>query len=138
MITVCDGIAPNSTPSLDEFDAKSGKNDSPAAFLELRQQRLGQFRGESVQLRQSRGRNLDSLLLPNEEFTSVAPNPHAEVPTNQISSRTKNAKASANRPRSQQRRAIPFPGADVVRIHRECHDLEAGNMQPLQSGHLLR
>jgi hypothetical protein len=138
MTIVCDGIAPNSTPSLDQFDAKSGNADSPAAFLELRQQCFAQFRGKRIQLRQSRGRNLDSLLLPNEEFTPVAPNPHAEVPTNQISRRTKNAEGSANRPRSQQRRAIPFPGANVVRIHWKCDDLEAGDMQPLQNGHLLR
>jgi hypothetical protein len=137
MTVVCDGIAPNSTPSLDDFDAEGDKDDSAAAFLELRQQRFGQFRGKRIQFRQSRGRNLDPLLLPNEEFTPVAPNPHAEVPTNQISGRTKNVEASANR-RSQQRRTIRFPGANIVRIHRKRHNLEPGNMQPLQNGHLLR
>ena len=138
MTVVCDGIAPISTPSLDELDAKSGKDDSPAAFLELRQQCFGQFRGKRIQLRQSRGRNLDSLFLPNEEFVPVALKSHAEVPTNQISRHTKNAEASTNRRRSQQGRTIPFPRANVVRIHRKRHDLEAGNMQPLQNRHLLR
>ena len=138
MTVVCDGIAPISTPSPDEFDAKSGKDDSPAALSELRQQCLGQFRGKCIQLCQPRGRNLDSLFLPNKEFMPVALNPHAEVPSNQISRRTKNAEASTNRRGSQQRRAIPFPRTNVVRIHRKRHDLEASNMQPLQNRHLLR
>ena len=40
MVIVCDGIAPNSTPSLEKLDAKSAKDDSRAALLELREQRL--------------------------------------------------------------------------------------------------
>src|SRR5580704_18334153 len=115
MVIVCDGIAPNSTPSLARFDAKKCRTDSRVAFLELRQQRLCQFRGKRVQLRQPRSRDLEALFFPREEFAAVASQPHAEVSANQISRRTKNVEAPRCR-RSKQRRAIPFPRPHIVRI----------------------
>src|ERR1700689_826511 len=137
MAVVCDGIAPNSTPSLGRFDAKRGEDDSYAAFLDLRQQGVSQFLGKRIQLRQPRGCDPEALLLPTEEFEPIPPNSHAEVPANQICRRTKNAE-SARRRRSQQRRALSLSRADIVRIHRKRHNLKASQMQPLQSRHLLR
>src|SRR5580692_11935775 len=118
MAVVCDGIAPNSTPSLGRFDAEHGEDDSYAAFLDRWQQRVSQFRGKRVQLRQPRACGLEALFFPHEEFAPITPNSHAEVPANQIRRRTKNAE-SARRRRSQQRRALSLSRADIVRIHRK-------------------
>src|SRR5580693_4300819 len=137
MAVVCDEMAPNSTPSLERFDAKRGKDDSYAAFLDLRQQRVGQIRGKRIQLRQPRSRNLETLFLPYEQIAPIPTHANAEVPANQICRRTKNAE-SARRRRSQQGRAISLSRADIVRIHRKRHNLKISQLQPLQNRHLPR